>query len=150
MRRSPAVVLVLLAVPLLAGCTDDPPAPAEASRSTGSSSAEPSPEPSDEPSPGPSASAPGQVERPAPGTCAAVPESPDGRYSLPGIGTLRLDAEGGGLSIEARSDDGWSINSSSDDDEVDVEFRRGDEDVDVEADLRDDGRLEIQICDDDD
>ncbi|MCA0144438.1 hypothetical protein [Blastococcus sp. LR1] len=69
----------------------------------------------------------------------------------PGFGTVTLTRQGNGIALgEARPEEGWSVDTSGDEDEADVEFRRGREDVDVETDLEDDGRLGIEVCDDDD
>ncbi|TFV52508.1 hypothetical protein E4P43_05815 [Blastococcus sp. TF02A-35] len=64
---------------------------------------------------------------------------------------MTLTRQGNAITlVQARSDEGWSVSTSSDEDEADVEFRRGEEDVDFEADLEDDGRLELEVCDDED
>lgn len=150
MRRPAAVLLTVLALGALGACGDD----------EGDDEAAPAPQTRDEegasttpgtPSNSPGGAQPGQVPRPSPDSCQPVAESPDGVYTLAGIGTVtvRLAESGSGLSVDVESTGGWGTTVDSDDDEADIEFARDGEEVDFEVDVEG-GRLVIQVCDDDD
>ncbi|SDF24164.1 hypothetical protein SAMN05660662_1505 [Blastococcus aurantiacus] len=150
MRFSPAVFLPVLALSALVGCggkeqPDDAAAtttaePAPESSAPGSSSATASDSPG--------AASPGQVPRPGPDSCEPVAEAPDGVYVVADAGEVILRLEDSGITLDVRSTDGWSTSVDSDEDEADVEFTRGDETIDFEADVEA-GRLVIQVCDED-
>lgn len=153
MRLSSAVLLPALALSALVACGgDDPPDDAASTTSATPTTEESSPAPSapgSAPTSGsPGAASPGQVPVPAPGSCQPVPESADGRYVVADAGEITLRLENGGLQVNVSSSNGWGTSVNSGNDEVDVEFRRGDEELDFEADLEN-GRLVIQICADD-
>jgi hypothetical protein len=159
MRLSSAAILPVLALSFLAGCGgDDEPAdaatttsaPATTEDSTPSSappttSGTPDASGSPGPSGSPGAASPGQVPRPAAGTCEPVAESADGRYVVADAGEITLRLENGSLSLNVSSSNGWGTSVSSGGDEADVDFRRGEEELEFEADLED-GRLVIKIC----
>ncbi|MGY1751664.1 hypothetical protein [Blastococcus sp. SYSU D01042] len=154
----PVLALPVLAVSVLAGCGGD-----DADRQDGAATSTPattsdksapkSTDPTTSPSPGatgsPGAASPGQVPRPAPGTCEPVAESADGRYVVADVGEIELRMEGGSVRLNVSSTGGWGTRVNSDDDGAEVEFRRGEEELDFEADLEG-GRVVLQVCDDDD
>ncbi len=155
MRLTPAAVLPVLALSVLVACGgDDEPESAAASTSSSPTSEESSPSsappsPSDSPdaSGSPGEENPGKVPtRPAPGTCEPVPESADGRYLVADAGEITLRMEDGTLRLNVSSSNGWSTSVHSENSKADVEFRRGDDELDFEAELEG-GRLVLQICD---
>ncbi|HSK61081.1 MAG TPA: hypothetical protein VK935_18720 [Actinomycetospora sp.] len=87
----------------------------------------------------------------APDQCVDLPEAQDGVYRVGEAGTATVVREGNRLVlVEHRAADGWV--SRVDDlerDEVEIDFRRGGEVLDLEVEL-DDGRVEVEICADDD
>ncbi len=158
MRLSPAALLPVLALSVLVGCGgDDEPDEAAATTSASPSAEDSTPSsapPSSTPpttsgppdaSGSPGAASPGQVPRPAPGTCEPVAESADGRYVVADAGEIVLRMENGGLSLNVSSSNGWGTSVTSGGDEADVEFRRGEEELEFEADLEN-GRLVLKIC----
>ena len=100
------------------------------------------------PTDSPGATDPGQVPRPAPGTCQPVAESPDGTYDLGELGevTLRVD-DPGALTFDVRSGGGWSTSVNSTPGQASVRFTRGEDEVELEGEIEGD-RVTIQICDD--
>lgn len=71
-----------------------------------------------------------------------------GTIDMGGAGSVRLSRSGDRLSVSrVRPDDGWRAQVDRDDDrdEVDVEFRRGDREVELAAEI-DDGRLSVDVC----
>jgi hypothetical protein len=80
-----------------------------------------------------------------------LPEARDGVYRAGEAGTATAVREGNRLVlVEHRAADGWV--SRVDDverDEVEIDFRRGGEAIDLEVEL-DDGRIDVEICGDDD
>lgn len=155
MRSFPVVLLPLLALPVLVACgTDDEPDGTAATTSAAPSPEESSPgappsspsssSPPAAPDP-PGAASPGQVPRPEPGGCEPVAESADGRYVVADAGEVLLRAEDGGLSVTVSTSNGWGTSVNSGDDGADVEFRRGEDELELEADLEN-GRLVIRIC----
>jgi hypothetical protein len=81
--------------------------------------------------------------------CVNLPESPDGIYPVSDAGEVELAVDGDTLSlVEARPADGWTATGDAEDDssEVEVTFRAGDREVELEAEL-DDGVLEVEVCD---
>lgn len=158
MRLSPAVLLPVLALSVLVACGgDDEPESAAASTSSSPTSEESSPStapstPSDSPgAPGSQGAVnPGKVlPRPAPGTCEPVAESADGRYVVADAGEITLRMEDGTLRLNVSSANGWGTSVRSENSEADVEFRRGADELDFEAELEG-GRLVLRICADDD
>lgn len=71
-----------------------------------------------------------------------------GPIDMAGAGSVRLSRSGDRLSVSrVRPDDGWraTVDRDDDRDEVDVEFRRGDREVELAAEI-DDGRLSVDVC----
>ena len=155
MRLPSAVLLTALALSGLVACGGDDPADdagapsstATSEESTSGTSSSP-PSSSSQSSGSPGAASPGQVPRPAPGRCEPVPESADGRYVVADAGEVTLRLVDGGLQVDVSSSNGWNTSVDSDDDEADIEFSQGDDELDLEADVEA-GRLVIQICADD-
>lgn len=163
-------LLAPLLVLALAGCGDDggneagneeaAPAvtvPAREGATGTPSETRPPTEPSGPPPGGASAAVPPGAPapaggRPAPGSCVDIPEAPDGRYTVADAGTAVVTREGDRLVLgEVTPAEGWthSVDDRDDDDEVEVEFRRGADELDLEVEI-DDGRVEAEICADDD
>jgi hypothetical protein len=71
------------------------------------------------------------------------------RYVVVDAGEITLRMADGNLQLNVSSSNGWSTSVHSENSEADVEFRQGDDDLDFEAEIED-GRLVLQICDDDD
>gem|GEM_PF-3032160 len=67
-------------------------------------------------------------------------------YQVGDAGEVELRIEDGGLVlVEVRPNDGWNFEIDDEDrDEIDIDFRRGDEEWEFEAEL-DDGALDIEI-----
>ncbi len=158
MRLSPAALLPVLALSVLVACGGDDDEREDAAASTSASptseegspsSAPPSASDSPDPSGSPGAASPGQVPRPQPGSCEPVAESADGRYVVVDAGEITLRMEEGMLRLNVSSSNGWSTSVHSENSEAEVEFRQGDDELDFEAEIED-GRLVLQICDDDD
>lgn len=153
MRSFPAVLLPVVVLFALVSCSGseqpDDAAASTSARPSGQSSPSSAPGTSSPPSASdpPGGASPGQVPRPDPGSCEPVPESSDGRYVVADAGEITLRLGTGALQLEVSSSGGWSTSVDSDDDEADVEFRRGDDELDFRADLEN-GRLVLQICDD--
>jgi hypothetical protein len=85
------------------------------------------------------------VPRPAPGTCAPVAESPDGVYEIADAGRITLRMESGSLQLQVSSSNGWGTSVHSGNGEAEVEFRRGEDELDFTAHFEG-GRLVLQIC----
>lgn len=155
-RLLPVLALPVLAVAVLAGCGgDDDQQEAAATTSAATTSRKDAPkstDPTTSPSPGatgsPGAASPGQVPRPAPGTCEPVAESPDGRYVVADAGEVTLRLEEGSVQLDVSTSNGWGTTAANSPVEAVVTFTRGDEQLVLEA-TREDGRLVIQVCDDD-
>ncbi|WP_040337260.1 hypothetical protein [Candidatus Blastococcus massiliensis] len=151
MRFRPAGLLPVLLLSALVACGGDEPQDDPEPTATAATTSEESP-PTSSPSPpdgSPGGASPGQVPRPSPGSCQPVAESPDGRYVIPDVGEIELRLEGPGeLTLNVRSSGEWSTSVDSDDDEAEIEFTRGDEEIDFEADVEG-GRLVLRICDGD-
>jgi hypothetical protein len=155
MRSLPVVLLPLLALPVLVACgADDEPAQAasttSAAPSTEGTSPSASPSSPDSSSPPgatdpPGAASPGQVPRPGPGSCEPVAESADGRYVVADAGEVLLRAEHGGLALNVSTSNGWGTSVHSGNGEAEVEFRRGEDELDFTAHFEG-GRLVLQIC----
>lgn len=98
---------------------------------------------------GPSAST--AVGRPAPGTCSDLAEAADGVYRVADAGEAEVRREGDQLVVgEVRPAEGWTHEVvEAEQHEVEIEFRRGGEEVDLEIEI-DDGRLTADLCSDDD
>jgi hypothetical protein len=148
-------VLLTVAVLAVAGCGgDDEPAsaggPVTLSTPTAAPTASPAPASGGASAPGVTA-VPGLPPRPAPGACVDVPEAPDGRYTVYDAGSVVVRRDGDRLALgEVRTGEGWTSRvDDQDGDSVEVDLRRGDEHLDLEVEV-DDGRVEAEICADDD
>jgi hypothetical protein len=155
MRSYPVVLLPLFVLPVLVACSDDDGPGAAATTTSAAPSTEESSPSASPSSPGsssppvatdpPGAASPGQVPRPGPGSCEPVAESADGRYVVADAGEVLLSTEGGGLSVNVSTSNGWGTSVRTDDGGADVEFRRGEEELEFEAELEN-GVLVIRIC----
>lgn len=147
--RAACALLAPFAVLTLAACGGDrePAAGIEAGATVTSSSEAPAPDAGST-----SGSTSGAEGRPATDTCTALPEAPDGRYAVADSGTVVLTREGDRLVLgEVSPAEGWETESVEEEDrEVEVEFRRDGVEIDFEAEIEDGGRLDIEICTDDD
>lgn len=153
MRPTPAALLSVLALSLLVACgggddNDDGASATSTSSAPASEKKDSSDSPSATPTDSPGAASPGQVPRPAPGTCQPVAESSDGVYDLGELGEVTLRMDGSTLALDVRSGGGWSTSVDSRDDVAEVEFTRDDEEIDFEGELRG-GQLVIQVCEGD-
>lgn len=86
----------------------------------------------------------------AAGRCERLAETSDGVYPVSDAGEVELVVEGGAVRLaEARPAAGWTATDDleDDDEEVEVDFRRDGREVEFEAEL-DDGRLEVEVCED--
>jgi hypothetical protein len=93
------------------------------------------------------AAAPDGPVRPAPGSCVDLPEAPDGFYRVFEAGSAVVTREGDRLVLGAIAPaEGWEARvDDQDDDEIEIEFFRGDEELDLEVEI-DDGRVEVEVC----
>jgi hypothetical protein len=99
----------------------------------------------------PAQDAPQMPARPALNQCVAVDPAPDGRYQVFDAGSAVVTFADGRLTIESVTPaEGWTHRvDDQEPDEVEIEFQRGAEQLDLELEV-DDGRLEVDICNDDD
>ncbi|GIG39283.1 hypothetical protein [Cellulomonas phragmiteti] len=94
----------------------------------------------------------GLPPRPQRDSCVDIPVPDDGIYTVYDAGTAVVTFEDGALVLgEVTAADGWTARVDDQDaDEVEIDFRRSaDEVLDLEVEV-DDGRVEAQICHDDD
>ncbi|WP_409332789.1 hypothetical protein [Trujillonella humicola] len=94
----------------------------------------------------------GLPPRPQPGSCVDIPVPDDGVYTVYDAGTAVVRFEDGRLVLgEVRAAEGWTARVDDEEpDEVEIDFRRSaDEVLDLEVEI-DDGRVEAEICNDDD
>lgn len=146
---APMTVLALAACGSDDDSSDDASAsPTAASSSSSSSAAAPT---TTEETPPAEAGAPGGSGRPAPDTCIDLPEAPDGRYTIADAGTVTVTRDGDRLVLgEVSPAPGWTAEEIDvEDDEIEVEFRGDGIELDFEAEI-DDGRLDVDVCHDDD
>ena len=103
-----------------------------------------------EPVESPQQAAPGPA-RPAFDQCVAIEPAPDGRYQVFDAGSAEVTFADGRLTlVSVTPAEGWTYEvDDQEPDEVEIEFRRGGEELDLELEI-DDGRLEVDICNDDD
>lgn len=105
--------------------------------------------------PPPDTAAPAQADgppaRPARDQCVRIDPAPDGRYQVFDAGSAVVTFADNRLTLETVTPaEGWTHQVDDEEpDEVEIEFRRGDEQLDLELEV-DDGRLEVKICNDDD
>lgn len=145
-RRRLAAVIAVCALSLV-GCADgddDAPAPITPEES-------PADTPRETPTTPPPATGGGDAAGvPPPGSCADLPEAADGRYTVGDAGTAVVRRDGDRLVVEeVAPSSGWTYDvTEHGDDEVEVDFRRGGEERELEVEI-DDGRVEVQLCVDD-
>lgn len=106
------------------------------------------------PGPGPDASGPAAAlpPRPARDTCVDIPPPADGRYTVYEAGSAVVEFRDGRLVLgEVVAAEGWTSRVDDQEaDEVEIDFRRGGQEVlDLEVEV-DDGRVEAKICAEDD
>jgi hypothetical protein len=95
--------------------------------------------------------APGDGDRSAITSCEPVEDAGGGRYEIEGVGTVVVRRDGDRLAFDSvEPAEGWDYElDDRERDEVEVEFFRDGERLDFEVEL-DDGRIEAEICPDDD
>lgn len=94
----------------------------------------------------------GLPPRPQRGSCVDIPVPADGVYTMYEAGTAVVTFEGGRLVLgEVTAAEGWTARvDDQEPEEVEIDFRRSADDVlDLEVEV-DDGRVEAEICNDDD
>lgn len=130
------------------GSTNEPQATVTVTESAPAAATSPGERPPPPPTAPPTAGAPA---RPALDDCVRVDPAPDGRYQVFDAGTAVVIFADNRLTVESVAPaEGWT--HRVDDhrpDEVEIEFRRGAEELDLEVEI-DDGRLEVTICNDHD
>ncbi len=80
--------------------------------------------------------------------CDVLPEAVDGVYPVRDAGEIVVTREGNALwLVETRPAEGWTATGDTEDDADDVEvyFRSGDREIELEAEI-DDGRLKVEVC----
>ncbi|MGV0645052.1 hypothetical protein [Mycolicibacterium sp. XJ879] len=89
--------------------------------------------------------------RPARDQCVRIDPAPDGRYQVFDAGSAVVTFADGRLTLGTVTPaDGWTHRvDDQEPEEVEIAFRRGPEELDLEVEV-DDGRLEVSICNDDD
>ncbi|MCZ2858160.1 hypothetical protein [Blastococcus sp. VKM Ac-2987] len=159
MRLAPAL-LAPLTVLALAGCGGDPTDETAAGASTATSTStststatvtSPSSSAAQQP-PTDSGSPQTPGTRPAPDTCTDLPESADGGYAVADAGTVTVTRNGDRLVLgQVAPAAGWETESVEEEDrEIEVEFRGDGIELDFEAEIEDGGRLDVEVCHDDD
>ncbi|MBX9244041.1 hypothetical protein ICW40_04360 [Actinotalea ferrariae] len=111
----------------------------------------PLPDGSDDAQASPSASAvAGGGASPAPGACVDVPASEDGVYTVAEAGTVTVTASEGALTLGAvQPFAGWAYEVSTEEPtEVEVEFSKAVDQVDLEVEIED-GAPVVRVCADD-
>jgi hypothetical protein len=150
----PALALGFSLALLLAGCNggDDEAAPEPAPETAPTLPPAPDQIPAEDPdAPEEGAAAPDGPVRPAQGSCVDLPEAPDGFYRVFEAGSAVVTRDGDQLVLgEITPSEGWEARvDDQDDDEIEIEFFRGNEELDLEIEI-DDGRVEVEVCADDD
>ncbi|MGV0792132.1 hypothetical protein [Mycolicibacterium sp. XJ1819] len=149
MRRRPIAATALVgAALLLAGCgSSDEPQPTvtvtePAPTTTGHAPSAPTPAPR---------AGVAEPARPGLDQCVRLAPTADGRYQIYDAGTAVVVFADGRLTLESVTPaDGWTHRVDDQrPDEVEIEFRRGAEELDLEVEI-DDGRLEVTVCNDKD
>ncbi|WP_326546708.1 hypothetical protein QGN32_00225 [Mycolicibacterium sp. ND9-15] len=89
--------------------------------------------------------------RPERHQCVRLEPVPDGRYQVFDAGSAVVTFADGRLTLESVTPaEGWTHQVDDEEaDEVEIEFRRGADELDLELEI-DNGRLEVKICNDDD
>ncbi len=155
-------VPLVLSLSLLTACggdTDDDGGSSPDASETVTVTASPEPEATATPTQSPEASQPAEPERvrglpprPGPDSCVDVRVRKDGKYTVYEAGTAVVRRGGTRLVVgKVTPAKGWTSRvDDRDDDEVEIEFRKSrNNELDLEVEL-DDGRVEVQICADDD
>jgi hypothetical protein len=93
----------------------------------------------------------GLPPRPGPDQCVDISVPRNGEYTVYDAGTAVVRREGNRLVPgQVRAANGWTAEiTDRDNDEVEIEFRRGFRELDLEVELVD-GRVKAEICNDDD
>lgn len=147
LRRTPrartlAAALALVLVPMLAACGgDDGPSAGDGQETVTVTTPAPAQQATTERDDDTTATRPRDRTRTDDDRCRRLNRT--GPIDMAGAGSVRLNRSGGRLSVSrVRPNRGWRADVERDDDrdEVKVEFRRGDREVELEAEI-DDGRL---------
>lgn len=89
----------------------------------------------------------GGTALPLPGTCVSLPEADDGRYAVGDVGTVEVRRDGDRLTLgEVTTAAGWThtvVDEAAR--EIEITFRRGEDEVEFEAELEDNG-VEVDVC----
>ena len=159
MRIRLAAVTSVVAVALVAGCSGDGTTPDTAEVTGTESATTETPAATDDASPSPEAtddagSTDAASPSPTPaGGCEPVEVGADGRLDLGEVGSVTVTQEGQLLTLgEVQTAEGWEYevtDADPSDGEVEVEFRNGGQERDLEVELQG-GQLRAEICDDDD
>ena len=90
--------------------------------------------------------------RPAPDTCLALPEAADGRYTVADAGIVVVTRDGDRLVLgEITPAEGCTAEEvDTEADEVEVELRNDADELDLEVEVEDGGRLSVVVRADDD
>lgn len=101
------------------------------------------------------AAAAGLPPRPERDRCVDLPEAADGVYTVYEAGTATVTATDGRLTlVDVQAADGWTSRVDDEEgEEVQVDFRPDGQDTQDVLDLEvevDDGRVQVQVCNDDD
>lgn len=149
LQRRLAAVAAVCALSLF-GCADsddtpEPVAPEQSPPSTPEQSPAATP-PETTPTPPPTGGAAGPP-LPPPGSCVDLPEAADGRYTVGDAGTAVVRRDGDRLVVdEVVPSSGWTHRvTEHGDDEIEIDFRRGGEELELEVEI-DDGRVEVDVC----
>ena len=94
--------------------------------------------------------APGDA--PADGECQSLPTDADGDYAVADAGSATIRLEGDSLVLDGVTPaEGWEHTVDSEEPtEVEIEFTRDDQVLDLEVEIGDDGLPEVEVCADDD
>jgi hypothetical protein len=133
------------------GGVDQPPA-TDGTQPAPDAPSQPAPDAGTQGGGGAAGEASGLPPRPQPGNCVRIPVPADGVYTVYEAGTAVVTFENGRLVLgEVRAAEGWNARVDDQEaDEVEIDFRRSASDVlDLEVEV-DDGRVEAEICNDDD
>lgn len=91
------------------------------------------------------------VDPPPDDECVRIDENAENVYRITGVGEVELRRSGDALElVEARPEAGWQASGDEEDDpdEVEVDFRNNGDEFSFEAEIED-GRIEIELCNDD-
>ncbi len=148
--RSIGATALAGAVLLLPGCgsSGEPQATVTVTEPAPAATTSPSPTTGQPPAPETGAAAPA---RPARDQCVRIDPAPDGRYQVYDAGSAVVTFIDGRLTLESVTPaEGWTHRVDDQaPEEVEIAFRRGAEELDLEVEV-DNSRLEVSICNDDD